>query len=88
MIAPAGTTYYTYNDRNLMTSLKFRDGVINYFYYDARDRRYAIHDSGGTTYLTYDTDGLCTLLERDVSGNVTAEHTRGYAPINGIGTGG
>ena len=85
MLAPDGTTYYTYNGRNLMTSLKYRDGVINYFYYDANDRHYAIHDSDGTTYFTHDRDGLCTLLERDISGSVTAEHIRGYAPTGGIG---
>ena len=85
MLAPDGPTYYTYNSRNRMTSLKYRDGVINYFYYDATDRRYAIHDSDGTTYFTHDMDGLCALLERDVAGSVTAEHVRGYSPTGGIG---
>jgi len=79
MLAPDGTTYYTYNTRNLMTSVNFRTGTFNYFHYDATGKRYAIHDSDDTTYFTHDKDGLCALLERDAAGSVTAEHIRGHS---------
>jgi YD repeat-containing protein len=58
--SPLGTTYYTYNSRDLVTSIRWRTGVRNYFHYDANGRRYAITESTGTTYLTYDQDGLFT----------------------------
>ena len=80
-----GTTYFEYNDTNLVTSIKYENNVVNYFYYDSRLRRYAMEDSAGLSYFTYDQDGLCQLVERDGSGSVVAEHTRGYAPIAGIG---
>jgi YD repeat-containing protein len=82
---PLGTTYYTYNSRDLVTSIRWRTGVMNYFHYDAQGRRYAITESAGTTYLTYDQDGLFTLAERDASGNLLAGNTRGYGAIGGIG---
>jgi YD repeat-containing protein len=83
--SPLGTTYYTYNSRDLVTSIRWRTGVMNYFHYDAQGRRYAITESAGTTYLTYDQDGLFTLAERDASGNLVAGNTRGYGAIGGIG---
>ena len=39
MLAPDGTTYYTYNSRNLMTSVKFRTGAINYTEFQVRHTR-------------------------------------------------
>ena len=80
-----GTTYFEYSDMNLITSVKEKDASMNYFWYDAQQRRYAIQDSDGLAYFTYDRDGLCTILERDASGSVVAEHARGYAPTPGIG---
>ena len=83
--APAGTTYFDYNDLNLMKSVLFRDGTPNYFFYDAQNRRYAIQESTGTAYFTYDQDGLCQLIERDSTGSIVAEYARGYSPVPGIG---
>ena len=80
-----GTTYFQYNDSNLVTSIKYKNDVVNRFYYDSRLRRYAIEDSAGLAYFTYDQDGLCQLVERDESGSVVAQYTQGYAPIAGIG---
>ncbi|MFA4987806.1 MAG: hypothetical protein WC712_14595, partial [Candidatus Brocadiia bacterium] len=82
---PSGTTYFAYNDADLVTQIKYPGGVANYFYYDALNRRYAICDSAGLAYFSYDTDRLCPLAERDATGTVTAEYVRGQAPIRGIG---
>jgi len=59
---------------------------MNYFYYDALLRRYAMQDSNGLNYFTWDTNGMNLLCERDVSGNVTAYYTHGFAAVDGIGS--
>ena len=81
----AQTTYFAYNSVNLMTQVTFRNGVTNSFSYDALNRRRALVDSNGPAYFMYDKDGLCQLVERNNTGNVRAEYTRGFAPIAGIG---
>lgn len=60
--------------------------MSNYFHYDARLRRYAMQDSAGLTYLTWDTNGMNLLAERDYYGNLTAQYSHGYTPIDGIGS--
>ncbi len=59
---------------------------MNYFWYDARQRRYAMQDSDGLSYFTWDTNGMNLLLERDATGTVTADYSHGYTPISGIGS--
>ena len=49
-------------------------------------RRYAIQDSGGLRYFTWDTNGMNLLCERDAGGTVTRKYTHGPTPINGIGS--
>jgi len=34
--------YFTYNDVNLVEKIRYPGGVMNYFYYDAMMRRYAM----------------------------------------------
>jgi len=70
---------------NLMSRATFRNGVSNYFYYDALNRRRAIKESTGASYFVYDKDGLCLLVERNAAGSVTGAYTRGCAPVDGIG---
>ena len=38
---PDGPTYFAYNHADLVTEIKFKSGITNYFYYDAQLRRYA-----------------------------------------------
>lgn len=78
-------TYFAYDSRNLQTRITYRSGVSNYFRYDALGRRTALLDSAGAAYFTYDADGLCHLVERNAAGTVVAKHTRGIAPVPGIG---
>jgi hypothetical protein len=58
----------------------------NHFYYDAMLRRYAVEDSSGVRYFTWDTNGMNLLAERDAAGTVVAGYTHGYAPVPGIGS--
>jgi YD repeat-containing protein len=71
---------------NLVTDIKYPDGMMNYFYYDAQLRRYAMQDSGGLRYFTWDSNGMNLLCERDAAGSVTAYYSHGYTPIDGIGS--
>ena len=57
-----------------------------YCTYDARMRRFAMEDSNGLSYFTWDANGMNLLQERDASGGVTAGYTHGYTPIDGIGS--
>jgi len=84
--APAGTQYFQYDDRDLVTAIRYRDGTAQYFHHDPRMRMYAMEDGGDTTYYTWDENGLNLLTERDASGAVTAEYTHGYSPVDGAGT--
>jgi len=84
--APAGTQYFQYDDRDLVTAIRYRDGTTQYFHHDARMRMYAMEDGGETTYYTWDENGLNLLTERDAQGNVTAEYTHGHSPVDGAGT--
>jgi YD repeat-containing protein len=81
----AQTTYFAYNSVNLMTQVTFRNGVTNSFSYDALNRRRALVDSNGPAYFMYDKDGLCQLVERNNTGSIRAEYTRGTSPVAGIG---
>ena len=74
----SGTTYFGYNDRDLMSSVHYRTGTWNYFHYDGQQRRHALQDSGGLRYFTHDTDGLCRLAERNAAGSVLAAHGRAW----------
>jgi RHS repeat-associated protein len=69
-----------------LTSIHYADDVWNRFYYDADQRRYAMEDSNGLSYFTWDTNGLNLLEERDSEGAVVAEYTHGHTPIEGIGS--
>ena len=71
---------------NLVTDIKYPGGVMNYFYYDALLRRYAMEDSSGLRYFTWDTNGMNLLAERDASGDVIAYYTHGYSVVDGVGT--
>ena len=81
-----GSTYFEYSDANLVTSIRYKDGTPNYFYYDGLLRRYAIEDSCGLAYFTWDANGMNLLAERDVCDNVRAGYTHGHTPIDGIGS--
>jgi len=59
---------------------------MNYFYYDAMMRRYAMQDSNGLSYFTWDQNGMNLLAERDSAGAVIAYYTHGYTPVDGIGS--
>jgi RHS repeat-associated protein len=83
---PDGTTYFTYNPANLVTSILFKDGSSNYFHYDAQQRRYALEEPTGLRYFTWDANGMNLLCERDARGNVVAQYSHGYTPTNGIGS--
>jgi len=83
---PDGTTYFEYNDANLVANIRFKDGTPNYFHYDAQLRRYAMEDSAGLSYFTWDTNGMSLLAERDLTGATTAEYVHGHTPIPGIGS--
>jgi len=60
--------------------------VANYFWYDAMMRRYAMQDSSGLSYFTWDSNGMNLLAERDSAGSVTAYYTHGFAAVDGIGS--
>ena len=83
---PDGTTYFAYNDLKLVTSIAYKTGVANYFYYDAQMRRYAIEESTGLRYFTWDRNGMNLLCEREPDGSVAAEYAHGYTPTDGIGS--
>jgi len=78
--------YFTYNDVNLVTTIEYPGGVANYFWYDAMMRRYAMQDSSGLSYFTWDQNGMNLLAERDSAGAVTTYYTHGYTPVDGIGS--
>ena len=85
--APAGTQYFTYDHRDLVSGIRYRDASTQYFHHDAQMRMYCMEDSEtGTSYFTWDKNGLNILCERDAEGNVIAEYTHGYTPIDGIGS--
>jgi RHS repeat-associated protein len=58
----------------------------NHFYYDALLRRYAVEDSSGVRYFTWDSNGMNLLAERDATGNVVASYTHGRTAVDGIGS--
>ena len=78
--------YFTYNDVNLVTTIEYPGGAANYFWYDAMMRRYAMQDSSGLRYFTWDQNGMNLLCERDAAGSVSAYYTHGYTPVPGVGT--
>jgi len=78
--------YFTYNDVNLVTTIEYPGGVANYFWYDAMMRRYAMQDSNGLSYFTWDQNGMNLLAERDSAGTVTAYYTHGDVAVEGIGS--
>jgi hypothetical protein len=47
--------------------IKYPDATVNYFWYDAMQRRYALRDSAGLSYFTWDRNGLDLLAERDAA---------------------
>ncbi len=69
-----------------MVAITYKDGTPNTFHYDARGRRYAVEESAGLRYFTWDGNGMNLLCERDESGDVTAEYTHGWTPVDGIGS--
>ena len=81
-----GTTYFTYNHANLVTSILFKEGTPNYFHYDAMQRRYAIQESTGLRYFTWDRNGMNILCERDSTDSVVVQYSHGYTPTDGIGS--
>jgi RHS repeat-associated protein len=82
---PAGTTYFEYNDAQLVENIHYSDDTWAYFHYDAL-RRCAVNDGSGMSYFTWDANGVNLLSECDESGTVTAKYTHGYTPIEGIGS--
>jgi hypothetical protein len=72
--------------RDLMSSIQYADGSWNYLYYDGQERRYAIQDSGGLSYLTWDTNGMNLLCEKTADGTVTKKYAHGATPIDGTGS--
>jgi len=84
---PGGlAVYFEYNDVNLVTSIRYTDGTMNYFSYDAFMRRFAVQEASGLSYFTWDQNGMNLLCERDASGSVTAYYTHGYSDVDGIGS--
>lgn len=67
-------------DANLLTAVRFKTGVANYFHYDALMRHCAVEDSAGTTYYTWGADGLCPLLARTPDADSEERFARGFAP--------
>ncbi|MFO7900032.1 MAG: hypothetical protein R6V58_13345 [Planctomycetota bacterium] len=67
---PAGTTYFEYSDADLVTMIQYPDATANSFHYDAQLRRYAVRDSAGLSYFTWDENGMNLLAERDAGGRV------------------
>ena len=84
--APDGDIDLEYNYADLVTGIKHKNGESNYFYYDAQLIRYAMEDSNGLSYFTWDSNGLNLLAEQDSTGATTAKYTHGYTPIDGIGS--
>ena len=80
------TTYFEYNPNNLVRSIHYPNGTLNYFHYDSSLRRYALEDSNGLRYFTWDSNGTDLLAERNLEGEVVANYTHGYTPIDGIGS--
>ena len=78
---PTTHRHTRYNGANLVTAIAYKSGVANYFYYDSQMQRYAIEDSAGLRYFTWDRNGMNLLCERDAEGNVTAEYAHGYSAI-------
>jgi RHS repeat-associated protein len=78
------TTYYEYADNGLVSSMKPAGENATYFHYDARMQRYAIDFAGTLAYFAW--DGLNQLEERGDDLSLTARHTHGYTPIEGIGS--
>jgi YD repeat-containing protein len=71
---------------NLVTGIKYADDTVNYFWYDALMRRYAMQDSNGVSYFTWDRNAMNLLAERDLAGSVTAYYTHGDVAVEGIGS--
>ncbi len=69
-----------------MTAVGESPARVNYFSYDAMLRRFAVEESTGVSYFTWDANGMNLLAERDASGSVTAYYTHGYTPVDGIGS--
>ena len=69
-----------------MRSIHYPNGTLNYFHYDSSLRRYALEDSNGLRYFTWDSNGTDLLAERNAEGEVVANYTHGYTPIDGIGS--
>jgi len=84
--APAGTQYFQYDDRDLVTAIRYRDGTCQYFHHDALMRLYALEEDGATTYFSWDSNGVNPVCEYDASGNRTAEYTHGTSATGGVGT--
>ena len=80
------TTAFTYNDRDLVTRIDYSGGTSNYFHYDGQDRRFAMADSNGLSYFTWDQDGMNLLAEKSAAGTVTRKYTHGPTPVPGIGS--
>jgi len=80
------STYFQYNSLNMVERIRYANGVVNRFWYDALGRRFAIEESTGLSYFTWDRNGLNLLAEHDATGNVTAYYTHGYSPVDGIGS--
>ena len=69
-----------------MRSIHYPSGTLKYFHYDSSLRRYALEDSNGLRYFTWDSNGTDLLTERNAEGEVVANYTHGYTPIDGIGS--
>jgi hypothetical protein len=78
--------YFQYNDTNLITEIKYPGGQTNRFWYDAMLRRYAMEDSAGLSYFSWDRNGMNLLCERDSTSGTIAYYTHGYSVVDGIGS--
>jgi len=70
----------------VMAAVGESPATVNYFSYDALQRRFAVQEVSGLSYFTWDQNGMNLLCERDASGSVTAYYTHGYTPVDGIGS--
>jgi uncharacterized protein RhaS with RHS repeats len=81
------TTYYTYNSRNLLTSVSSTESgsVATYYQYNAFDERIHEIKADGSGEKRTIWDGINPILELDGDGNLLRRYTYGHAAIDGVG---
>ena len=73
----AGSAYFAWTAADLVDKIRWADGKANYFYYDARLRRFGMRDSDGLRYFTWDSGGMNLIAERSGAKAQTAAYAHG-----------